>query len=65
MLTLKKVNKEIDAHGLKMELCKGKDYFYFWGEDVKYDAKGVYVCRLNELTMQNWLQSAFEVSSKC
>lgn len=65
MLTLNKINKEIAAHGLKIELCKGKGYFYFWGEDVKHDSEGVYVYRLNELGMQDWLQSAFEVSLKC
>ena len=65
MLTINKVNKEICAHGLKMELCKGvENYFYFVGEDVDISQPGVYVYRLNQLSLNQWLDEAFERTSK-
>jgi len=60
MLTINRVNKQIAAQGLKMELVKGRDYFYFFGKDVKHDAVGVYVYRLNELSLNQWLDEALE-----
>lgn len=60
MLTLNRVNKEIAARGLDMELCKGKDYFYFWGNHASTDMPGVYTYRLNDLTLDRWLEEAEE-----
>ena len=58
MLSLKKVNKALAAEGLKMELVKGAGYFYFLGEDVDLAREGVYVYRLNELSLETWIEEA-------
>jgi hypothetical protein len=56
MLTLKAVNKAIAAHGIKAELVKGADFFYFTGVAVgKLDSTKVYVTRVNDLPLQRWL----------
>lgn len=56
MLTLKAVNKAIAAAGGKEQLVKGAGYFYFVNVG-KHNApsSGVYVYRLNQLTLQRWL----------
>ena len=55
MLTLKKVNKAIKDKGYDAELVKGDGYFYFSGEDVSLCfEQGVYVYRLNQLTLEHW-----------
>lgn len=64
MLTLKKVNKTLADMGLKMELVKGKDYFYFSGDDVDLcNTEGVCVSFLNDLPLDAWVHEAEKV--KC
>jgi hypothetical protein len=53
--TFKKVNAAIAALGYKAELVKGDGYFYFAGDDVKIDAPSVYVYRLTEFSVEEWL----------
>lgn len=63
MLTLKQVNKAIEEAGFKdIELVKsGEGYFYFWPTCEKrhwldqLNTKSVYVMRLNQLTLEQWL----------
>lgn len=56
MLTLKKINKELAKHGIKEELVKGVDYFYFCdGDTADWDSTMVMVPRLNDLPMDQWL----------
>ena len=57
MITLRTVNKAI-AHLGDIELVKGNGYFYFVGEDVNVWAEGVYVYRLNELSLERWIEEA-------
>ena len=57
MITLRTVNKAI-AHFGDIELVKGNGYFYFVGEDVNVWAEGVYVYRLNELSLERWIEEA-------
>lgn len=57
MLTLKKVNKALEDKGIEDRLFKGKDYFYFWGPQAcQFHETSVYVFRLSELTIEEWLQ---------
>lgn len=56
-LTLKAVNKAIAARGIKAELVQGKDYLYFFGDDVELaESTSVWgVCRLNHLSLDRWM----------
>lgn len=61
MLTMKTINKAIADKGIDAELVKGKGYFYFAGEDVAWcDMTSVYVYRLNELSLEAWLDQLNE-----
>lgn len=56
MLTLKAVNKAIAARGIKAELVKGADFFYFTGDAVGHmDTTKVYVTHLNDLPFDRWM----------
>lgn len=57
MITLRTVNKAI-AHLGDIELVKGNGYFYFAGDSVNVWAEGVYVYRLNELSLERWVEEA-------
>lgn len=55
-LTLKAVNLALIKSGASEELVKGKDYFYFSGGDTpEWDGTIVYVPRLNDLTLDEWV----------
>ena len=60
MFTLKKVNAELVRLGIRAELVKGDGYFYFVGQDVELaQEQGVYgVFRLNDLTLDQWVEEA-------
>jgi hypothetical protein len=55
-LTLRTINAEIARRGGKETLVRGEGYFYFvnvgWRQEP---SSGVYVYRLNELTLDQWL----------
>lgn len=56
MITLKKVNEALKQLGESAELVRGEGYFYFEGEDtLLMQQTGVYVYRLNELTLDQWI----------
>jgi hypothetical protein len=55
-LTLRAVNLAI-AHLGDITLYKGDGYFYFIGDNVNPSA-GVYVYRLGELSMEEWVEEA-------
>lgn len=56
-LTLRHVNKFLREHGVPDVLHAGKGYFYFNGPNAdKWPQQGVYVYRINQLTLQQWLQ---------
>lgn len=61
-VTIKQVNKALEAAGIKAELVKGDGYFYFHGEAMDNAAEqGVYgVYRLGELSVERWVQEAKE-----
>lgn len=55
-LTLKTVNRALAALGYDERLQKAKDYFYFAeGESSNWPETMVLVCRLNDLTLTDWL----------
>lgn len=60
MLTLKKVNAALKQHGISGELVRAEGYFYFWGDDFDLTKEqGVYgVARLNDLSLERWLEEA-------
>ena len=61
-LTLKGINKKI-AH-LKLELVRGKGYFY-WNDlsnGCRGDNNSVYVWRLGELNEEGWIREAEEAA---
>jgi hypothetical protein len=63
MLNIKSLNKKIAELG-KIQLIRGKGYFYFVGEDVigetgvKGDTYSVMSYRLNHLTEKQWMSEA-------
>jgi hypothetical protein len=58
-LQLKTVNKELKAQGLDCQLFKGEGYYYFSGPDVEFaSGTAVYVNRLNEMALFQWINQA-------
>lgn len=68
-LTTRKVNTELKRAGYKLALQKENGYFYFYVQDqhhAEWDAKdcvletthSVYVCSINQLTLEEWLDHA-------
>jgi hypothetical protein len=56
MLTLKQVNNKLATMGYAERLVKGDDYFYFAeGEASGWPMTIVFVPRLNDLTLNQWL----------
>jgi hypothetical protein len=56
-LTLDKVNKELKKQGYDTTLVKGEGYFYFVGKEAwNFSCQSVYVFRLNELTLEEWIK---------
>ena len=55
-ITLKQINDALRAAGHEEELVRGRGYFYFAGGDAAiWPSSGVYVYRLSELTLEQWL----------
>ena len=51
------VNAALAALGAEEFLVKGKDYFYFAGGDAhKWQRTMVYVSKLNQLSLEEWLE---------
>ena len=59
MVKLSTVNSELKKIG-NIFLNKGKDYFYFTGDDVDPSVDGVYVCNINQLTLTQWISEALD-----
>lgn len=60
-ITRTQVNKAIQKAGMQeIELVKGKGYFYFIGDNVDLSKPSVYVYKVNDLTMDQWIQEAKE-----
>lgn len=58
-MNIRTVNKAIAEAGIRAQLVRGTGYYYFVGDDVSVTrATGVYVYRLNELTLEEWLEEA-------
>lgn len=58
MIQLRTINATLARLGIKAELVKGEGYFYFIGDDVDCDCDSVYVFRVNELTLDRWVEEA-------
>lgn len=55
-ITTATVNRAIAERGGKEILINGKGYFYFWeGDAPDWQSSSVYVCRLNDLTLEQWI----------
>lgn len=59
-MRLSTVNKALAQAGIRAELVRGQDYFYFWGPDMDLAREtGVYgVHRLNDFPLSLWIQEA-------
>ena len=71
MLTIKKVNKNIQKMYPFLELVKGEGYFYFIClDDKEYDLFGlldctsVYAYTLNQMDLSAWIDEAKNIVSK-
>lgn len=63
-LTLAKVNQALEQMGIEERLVKGQRYFYFWeGNAATWTSTMVCVERLNELTLNQWLNEYKNLSS--
>ena len=55
-LTIAAINRAIADKGGKEILIKGNGYFYFWeGDAPDWRSSSVYVYRLNDLTLEQWI----------
>ncbi len=53
---LKTINKALADKGYKVELVKGNAYYYFSGEEaLKFYNSSVYVTKLSQLTLEQWI----------
>ncbi len=60
-VTIKSINRAILDAGLNAEIVRGVGYFYFVGDDVDLRKESsVYVYRLNELSIEEWVEEARE-----
>ena len=60
-LTLKSIAKACAEAGLPadIELVEGDGYFYFWCEEAPlWQSTAVYTYRLNDLTLDQWVEEA-------
>lgn len=66
MTTIKQVNKALHAAGLDCQLHKGDGYCYFWGPSVERSPVGtmVYVPRISDLTVEQWLEEAETIATR-
>jgi hypothetical protein len=61
ILSLRAVNRALAKEGIRGEINRGKGYFYFTGDDLENSSiGGVYVYRLNQLTLEQWLEEAMQ-----
>jgi hypothetical protein len=62
--TLKQVNHALAVEGKPERLVRGKGYFYFTGGTAaQWHQSGVYVYRLGELTVIEWLRERDRLES--
>lgn len=59
-MQLRTINKALSAKYPGLELVKGEGYFYFAGAGVEMISQetGVYVYKLNDLTLDHWIAEA-------
>lgn len=54
--TCKSISSKIQRQGFPVSLYKGDGYFYFVFDDgVKWESESVYVFRLNQLSVDRWI----------
>jgi len=64
-MQLRTVNNVFSASKLKVELVKGKGYFYFVYDDgKKYNTLTVPVYKLNELTLAQWVEEGKQFAAR-
>lgn len=57
MLTLKRVNKALEAAGIPERLVKGRGYYYFVeGAAAGWPCSSILVYKLNCLTLEQWIR---------
>ena len=66
-MRLSTVNKALAQAGIRAELVRGQDYFYFVGPDMDLTQEtGVYgVQRLNDFPLSLWIQEAQARRTQC
>jgi hypothetical protein len=57
-LTKKAIDKAIAHTGLELTYTPGDGYFYFLNENGDQIGESVYVCRMNHLTLEQWVEAA-------
>jgi len=63
--TLNKINAALVVGGHQERLFRGKGYFYFSdGNTPNWPATSVCVYRLNELTLEQWLEEHASLKAK-
>ena len=56
-MTAARINKAIRHTGLTLVYTRGDGYFYFIDQNGDH-VKSVYVCYMNQLTLDQWVQYA-------
>lgn len=66
-MTIKAINKKIQAEGIALELVKGSGYFYFMPLDsnMTSDIPSVMVYRFADLSEAQWITEAREAWAVC
>jgi hypothetical protein len=59
-ISSKAILKAIDCDKLELVRVPGDGYWYFAFDDIKtnnvYDTKSIYVMRLNDMSLENWVE---------
>ena len=59
-MTKNKINRAIKHLGLTIEGARGDGCFYFIDADGDQNGETIYVCYLNQQTLENWVKDAEE-----
>jgi hypothetical protein len=63
-MTTKQINKAIRHTGLEIVYTKGDGVFYFLDSEGYQVGETVYVCYLNQLTLDQWVRQAEECAKE-
>lgn len=67
MTQIRSINRIFKEDNLPVELVKGEGYFYFQydlPEQKVFETESVYVCKLNQLTKDEWVRQGRQFATE-